>query len=74
MRAKAAELVGRRNGHDKAARTLAGVAAVLQTQGEALDQRIHATDSHYGSIASVLFPLRIELKSAFRKSSLEILN
>ena len=42
--AKAAELAARRDGAAEAARSLAGAAAALKTQGEALDQRIHATD------------------------------
>ncbi len=42
--AKAAELAARRDGAAEAARSLAGTAAALKTQGEALDQRIHATD------------------------------
>ena len=42
--AKAAELAARRDGTADAARALAGAAAALKTQGEALDQRIHATD------------------------------
>ena len=42
--AKAAELAGRRDGAAEAARALAGAAAALKTQGEALDQRIRATD------------------------------
>ena len=41
---KAAELAARRDGTADAARALAGTAAALKTQGEALDQRIHATD------------------------------
>ena len=42
--AKAAELASRRDGAAQTARALAGAAAALKTQGEALDQRIHATD------------------------------
>ena len=42
--AKASELAARRNGAAEAARSLAGAAAALKTQGEALDQRIRATD------------------------------
>ena len=42
--AEAAELALRRDGAAEAARALAGAAAALKTQGEALDQRIHATD------------------------------
>ena len=42
--AKAAELASRRDGAAETARALAGAAAALKTQGEALDQRIHATD------------------------------
>ena len=42
--AKAAELAARRDGAAEAARSLAGAAAPLKTQGEALDQRIRATD------------------------------
>ena len=42
--AKATELAARRNGATEAARALAGAAAALKTQGEALDQRIRATD------------------------------
>ncbi len=42
--AKAAELASRRDGAAETARTLAGAAAALKTQGEALDQRIHATE------------------------------
>ncbi len=40
----AAELASRRDGAAETARARAGAAAALQTQGEALDQRIHATD------------------------------
>ena len=42
--ARAAELAARRDGAAEAARALAGAAAALKTQGEALDQRIRATD------------------------------
>ena len=42
--AKAAELAAGRDGAAEAARALAGAAAALKTQGEALDQRIRATD------------------------------
>ncbi len=42
--AKAAELAAGRDGAAETARALAGAAAALKTQGEALDQRIHATD------------------------------
>ena len=42
--AKAAELAAGRDGAAEAARSLAGAAAALKTQGEALDQRIRATD------------------------------
>ena len=42
--AKAAELAARRDGAVETARALAGAAAALKTQGEVLDQRIHATD------------------------------
>ena len=42
--ARAAELAAGRDGAAKAARALAGAAAALKTQGEALDQRIRATD------------------------------
>ena len=42
--AKAAELAARRDGAAEAARALAGAAAALKTQAEALDQRIRATD------------------------------
>ena len=42
--AKAAELAARLDGAAEAARALAGAAAALKTQGEALDQRIRATD------------------------------
>ena len=42
--AKAAELAARKDGAAEAARTLAQGAAALKTQGEALDQRIHAMD------------------------------
>ena len=42
--AKAAELAARRDGAAEAARALAGAAAALKTQGEALDQRIRATN------------------------------
>ena len=42
--AKAAEIASRRDGAAETARALAGAAAALTTQGEALDQRIHATD------------------------------
>ena len=42
--AKAAELAPRRDGAAETARALAEAAAALKTQGEALDQRIHATD------------------------------
>ncbi len=42
--AKAAELAARRDGAAEAARALVGTAAALKTQGEALDQRIRATD------------------------------
>ena len=42
--AKAAELASRRDGAAETARALAGAAAALKTQGDALDQRIHATD------------------------------
>ena len=43
--AKASELTARRDGAVEAAHALAGAAAALKTQGEALDQRIRATDS-----------------------------
>ena len=42
--AEAAKLASRRDGAAETARALAGAAAALKTQGEALDQRIHATD------------------------------
>ena len=42
--AKATELAARRDGAAEAAHAMAGAAAVLKTQGEALDQRIRATD------------------------------
>ena len=42
--AKAAELAKGRDGAAEAARSLAGAAAALKTQGEALDQRIRVTD------------------------------
>ncbi len=42
--AKAADLAARRDGAVETARALAGAAAALKTQGEVLDQRIHATD------------------------------
>jgi len=42
--AKAAELAARRDGAAETARALAGAAAALKTQGEALDQRIRAAD------------------------------
>ena len=42
--AKASELATRQDGAAEAARSLAGAAAALKTQGEALDQRIRATD------------------------------
>ncbi len=42
--AKAAELAAGRDGAAEAARALAGAAAALKTQGEALDQRIRATN------------------------------
>ena len=42
--AKAAELAAGRDGAAEAARSLAGAAAALKTQGEATDQRIRATD------------------------------
>ena len=41
---EAAELASRRDGAAETARALAGAAAALKTQGDALDQRIHATD------------------------------
>ena len=44
--AKAAELAARRDGAAEAARALVGAAAALKTQGEALDQRIRATNRH----------------------------
>ena len=40
---KVAELASRRDGATETARALAGVAAALKTQGEALDKRLHAT-------------------------------
>ena len=49
--AKAAELAARRDGAAETARTLAGVAAALKTQGEALDQRIRATDRQSAAAA-----------------------
>ena len=42
--ARAAELAAGRDGAAEAARALAGAAAALKTQGEALDRRIRATD------------------------------
>ena len=42
--ARAAELAAGRDGAAEAARALAGAAATLKTQGEALDQRIRVTD------------------------------
>ena len=42
--AKAAELAAGRDGAAETARSLAGAAAALKTQGETLDQRIRATD------------------------------
>ena len=44
--AKAAELAAGRDEGAEPARSLAGAAAALKTQGEALDQRIRATDRH----------------------------
>ena len=44
--AKAAELAAGRDEGAEAACALAGAAAALKTQGEALDQRIRATDRH----------------------------
>ena len=42
--AKAAELAARRDGAAESARALTGAAAALKKEGEALDQRIRATD------------------------------
>ena len=52
--AKAAELAPRRDGAAETARALAGAAAALKTQGEALDQRIHATDRQSAVVAHSL--------------------
>ena len=49
--ANAAELAARRDGAAETARTLAVAAAALKTQGEALDQRIRATDRQSAAAA-----------------------